>query len=126
MSAAGVTIRTCPDGRSVFQWLYEGAPDACVTGNKPNTPTVKVTNGPATDYGNSPSGPTPDVVYPVVSPNGDDSATPPGADGTATTGRRGGCCPDDEANCWKCWVRDHWQWLLILALGLAAYLTRKK
>ena len=89
-------------------------------------PTVKVSNGPATDYGNSPSGPTPDVVYPVVSPNGDDSATPPAADGTATTGRPGGCCADGSADCWKCWVRDHWQWLLILALGLAAYLTRKK
>lgn len=88
--------------------------------------TVKVTNGPATDYGNSPSGPTPDVVYPVVTPNGDDAATPPGADGTATTGQPGGCCADGSADCWRCWIRDHWQWLLILALGLAAYLTRKK
>jgi|688.fasta_scaffold287009_5 hypothetical protein len=29
MSAAGLELRICPDGREVFQLLYPGAPDSC-------------------------------------------------------------------------------------------------
>ena len=125
MSAAGVTIRTCPDGRSVFQWLYDGAPDACVTGNKPNTPTVKVTNGLAgSDYANSPSGPNATVIQTYTEATGQPEVDPAAV--AAATGKPPGCCADGEANCWKCWVRDHAKWLVIIALAVAAYLLRKK
>lgn len=116
-------IRTCPNGRTVWQLLHEGAPDACAN-DLLRIPTVKIINGGG-DYLNSPSGPNATVIQTYTEATGQPEVDPEAAAATGTPAP-GGCCADGEADCWKCWVRDHGKWLLILGLALAAYLLRKK
>lgn len=40
MSASGIDLKTCADGRQVFQLLYPGAPDACAAGGSTQTPAA--------------------------------------------------------------------------------------
>lgn len=48
------------------------------------------------------------------------------AEGTAATRPPGRCCAPGAPKCLKCWLAENWIQLAILALALAAFLTRKK
>jgi len=52
---------------------------------------------------------------------GDDEAAAPKAPASA-----GGCCPDGQPRCLRCWLRKNAGWLFLAALAVAAYLLRKK
>ena len=112
------TPAECAAGDATFRRLYCGE-DAI-------RPNVNTFNGSPPDYANSPSGPNATVFQTYAEAIGQTEVTDGVRMPDSGTPAPGGCCAPGEAKCWKCWVRDHWQWVLIIALGILAYLTRKK
>lgn len=94
--------------------------------NPPKLPRMNYVDPSEADYGDSPSGPN----APVITTGNERNEARDNLTGMTPKKNKpangSDCCPDGEANCWRCWLRDHWIGLALLALSLAAFLTRKK
>lgn len=132
MSATIIRWVTC-GSRTVAATADETDAQACARGVTPTTiPAMNYVDPTNANYGLSPSGPdapAKDPVTGILTTVYGDTTTGGKANAKAKSAKSsaaGGCCAPGEPKCLWCWLKENWIQLAILALSVAAFVTRKK